>query len=171
MSSPDQYPQLPDGVAPRVAGIASEFAAIRHDAEEAGRRSPPVISFPPPPVPDTNFIRPEGAMTLVPASAFTAAWTNFGGAFPPAAYSIMGTRVFLRGTVVTSVALTGAYKIFNLPAGFRPFYEEPFISTLGGGGAIRIDVYPNGDVAIAPGTSINANGYVSVSGFNFSTLA
>lgn len=159
MTVPDQYPQLPDGVAPRVRGIASEFAAIRHGVEEADRRSPPVIPTSSPPE------------TSVTVTAFVAPWTNFGSGFAPAAYQTLGTRVFLRGTVTTSAALTGAYGIFYLPAGLWPTSQEPFACTIGGGGAIRVDIYPsNGAVAIAPGTSIVANGYVSLSGISFSTL-
>lgn len=168
MTVPDQYPQLPDGVAPRVRGIAGEFAAIRHDAEEAGRRSPPVISFPPPPADDLNFIRPE---TSTAVTAFASPWTNFGGAFAPAAYATIGSRVFLRGLVLTSTNLTGPFAIFRLPVGLRPATQELFVCTTGGVGAIRVDIYPgDGSVAIGPGTSIVANSFLSLSGINFSTL-
>lgn len=171
MTAPNQ---LPDGVAPLVGGLAAEFAAIRHNVEEAARRSPPVITFPPPPPPpvqDTNFVRPENAMTLV--TAFTAPWGNNGGGYANAAYSVVGTRVFLRGVVANSGAVGGPYAIFNLPVGFQPAAQEMFICTIGGGGAIRVDIYPvgNGAVAIGGGTSLPANSFLSLSGINFSTLA
>jgi len=170
MTVPDQYPELPPGVAPRMAGIASEFAAIRHGAEEAGRRSPPVITFPPFPVIPASS--PPETSTTVPSAAFVTPWTNFGSGYAPAAYQTIGSRVFLRGVVTTSTNLTGPFAIFHLPAGLRPAGQEPFICDTGGGSAIRVDIYPaDGAVAIGPNTSIAAGGIVFLSGINFSTLA
>ena len=161
MTAPNQ---LPDGVAPRVVGLASEFAAIRHSVEEAARHSPPIVA-----ADDLNFIRPE---TSTNVAAFVAPWANFGGGFSPAAYATIGTRVFLRGLVISLGAVTGPYPIFHLPAGLWPALQELFICTIGGGAAIRVDIYPNdGAVAIGNGTSVAANTYVSLSGLSFSTLA
>jgi len=168
VSSPGQYPQLPLGVAPLVAGIASEFAAIRHDAEEAGRGSPPVITFP---AQDLNFVRPE---TNTFGVAIAAGWANFGSGYAAAAYEQLGTRVFLRGLlspVAGSLAAGSGYAIATLPVGVRPAAREEFASWAGDApGACRIDVIPDGTVFLITGGAIGVNGYVSISGITFSTL-
>lgn len=152
-------------------GIASEFAGIRHDVEEVARRSPPVITFPPPPVQDINFVRPESHATL-PAGAFAAGWANFGAGHQPAGYETLGTRVFLRGLVspVSTATTAGTvYAVLTLPAGVRPTLTDTFIVLCGGPTAFgQIDVNPDGTVTFNGSASLN--GFVSLGGVTFSTL-
>jgi len=116
---------------------------------------------------------PIETSTVVPVAAFAPSWTNFGGGYAPAAYATIGTRVFLRGLVTTSAALSGPSTILTLPAGFQPAKQELFVCTLGGGSSIRVDVFSvgNGSVAIGQGASVAAGTFLSLSGINFSTLA
>lgn len=170
MSSPDQYPQLPPGVAPRVAGIASEFAAIRHDVEEAGRRSPPVITVPPP---DTNYVRPE---TNTAGITIANGWANFGNGTQVAAIESLGTRFFLRGVlspVAGSLAPNTFYTIATLPTGVRPIPPTYEMFTVVCGDPIssgRVDVHPDGTMSFASQFAVPLNGYVNLSGITFSTL-
>jgi len=172
VSSTDQYPQLPPGVAPYVAGIASEFAAIRHGVEEAVRHLPPVITFPPfPPFPvqDTNFVRPE-TQTALP---FFTGWANFGSGFQTAGFEVLGTRVFLRGLVTnTAAALTAgtAYQMAALPGGALPTGAEIFGVIVNNSIDCRVDVNPGGSVNIIPPVALPINSYVTLSGITFSTL-
>lgn len=165
MSSPDQYPQLPPGVAPYVAGIASEFAAIRHGVEEAVRHLPPVITFPPFPVIPASS-PPETQNTLAPG----VGWVNFGGGYQVLGYETIGPRVFLRGLLSNTTAVTngGPTIMFTMPAGLTPAGPEPF-APLVNGTSFRVDVRPDGTVAIYG--NLAANSYVSVSGITYSTLA
>jgi len=166
VSAPDQYPQLPPGVAPYVAGIASEFAAIRHDAEEAGRRSPPVISFPPFPVVPASS-PPETQSILAPG----AGWSNYGGGLQQLGYELIGTRVFLRGVLTNTTAITngGPSIMFTMPAGLIPAVTEIF-ATVGGSNAIyRVDVNSNGTVDVIG--NLPLSNFVTLSGITYSTLA
>lgn len=170
MSSPDQYPQLPPGVAPYVAGIASEFAAIRHGVEEAVRHLPPVITFPVPPADDLNFVRPETSPAGV---AILAGWSNYGSGFATAAYAQLGTRVFLRGLLSPALALTAnaSYNIATLPAGVRPVSQEMCAVVCGDFvSAGRLDIHPDGTLSFISQLAVPAGGYVSLSGATFSTL-
>lgn len=168
MSSPDQYPQLPPGVAPLVAGIASEFAAIRHDAEEAGRRSPPVINFP---APDTNFVRPETAANAI---TFLGGWANFGSGFATGTYAKIGTRVFLDGLVSNvggALAANSVYSIATLPVGVRPATQKLYGTWSGDApSAARVDVRTDGTIIVITGGAIGVSGYVSICDLSFSTL-
>lgn len=170
MSSPDQYPQLPPGVAPLVAGIASEFAAIRHGVEEAVRHLPPVITFPPFPVQDTNFVRPE---TNTAGITIANGWANFGSGYAVAAFEQLGTRVFLRGMLSNVAGALSAgtfYAMATLPSGVRPTAREPFSGQAGSPVVTaRVDVLADGTITYY-GAAIGVNGYVSLSGINFSTL-
>ncbi len=168
MTVPDQYPQLPPGVAPYVAGIASEFAAIRHGVEEAVRHLPPVITFPPFPVQDTNFIRPE---TAPAAATFAAGWANYGSSEAALAYAQVGTRVFLRGTLsnIGGALVAGTqYLMATLPAGIHPVGNEIYGNYCAGPNApCRIQVDTSGGISVT-GAAIGVNGLVSISGINFS---
>ena len=167
MSSPDQYPQLPPGVAPYVAGIASEFAGIRHGVEEAVRHLPPVISFP---AQDTNFVRPE---TNTLGVAGRAGWANFGAPFAGVAYEQLGTRVFLRGVLSNiggALAANTFYTMADLPVGVRPAATEPFSVQAGTPATTaRVDVRADGTISYL-GAAIGINGFVCLSDINFSTL-
>lgn len=178
MSSPDQYPQLPPGVAPLVAGIASEFAAIRHNVEEAVRHLPPVVNFPPfPPfpVPDTNFVRPETASAA--GASIAAGWGNYGAGYQGFSYQQLGTRVFLRGLLsptAAAVPASGSGSVNNiafLPAGVRPAAKEMFAVIGGDPSAIgRLDVLSDGTCQLS-GIALPLGGYVTLSGVTFSTIA
>jgi len=169
VSSPDQYPQLPPGVAPYVAGIASEFAAIRHGVEEAVRHLPPVITFPPfpppPVVPPSS--PPETQSILAPG----AGWSNYGVGLRQLGYELIGTRVFLRGVLTNATAITngGPSIMFTMPTGLRPTETEPF-ATVGGSNAIyRVDVNSDGTVTLIGNLALS--NFVTLSGITFSTLA
>ena len=171
MSSPNEYPQLPPGVAPYIAGIASEFAAIRHGVDEAARHSPPVITLP---AQDTNFVRPE-SQTSYP-SGIAGGWANFGNGTQVAGYEILGTRVFLRGVlspVAGALAANTFYTIFTLPVGVRPTSTAYEMFDVVCGDPIssgRVDVHPDGTLAFASQFPVPLNGYVNLSGITFSTL-
>ncbi len=172
MTSPNQYPQLPPGVAPVVAGIAGEFAAIRQGAEEAGRRSPPVITFPPfPPFPPPQVIPPssppETQSTLAPGFG----WVNYGGGYQQLGYELIGTRVFLRGLISNTTAITngGPSIMFGMPAGLRPAVTEIFPVMAGTNVAYRVDVNSDGTATLIGNLALS--NYVSLSGITYSTLA
>ncbi len=173
MSSPNQYPQLPPGVAPYVAGIASEFAAIRHGVEEAVRHIPPVITFPTPPPDDLNFVRPEtntaGGITIA------AGWANFGSGFQLSAYEQLGTtRVFMRGVlsnVAGALAANTFYTIGTLPVGLRPAAIEMCFVICGDPiTAGRLDIHTDGTMTFASQLALPKANYVSISDVTFSTL-
>jgi len=170
VSSPNEYPQLPPGVAPLVGGIAAEFAAIRHDAEEAGRRSPPVITFP---AQDLNFVRPE---TNTAGITIAAGWANYGNGTQVAAIESLGTRFFLRGVlspVAGSLAPNTFYTIATLPTWARPIPPNYEMFDVVCGDPIssgRVDVHPDGTLVFASQFAVPLNGYVSLSGITFSTL-
>jgi len=169
LSSPDQYPQLPPGVAPYVAGLASEFAAIRHGAEEAGRRSPPVITFPPFPPPPVipASSPPETQSTLAPGLG----WVNYGGGYQQLGYELIGTRVFLRGLISNTNAITngGPSIMFGMPAGLRPVVTEIFPVMAGTNAAYRVDINSDGTATLIGNLALS--NYVSLSGITYSTLA
>lgn len=122
---------------------------------------------------NTNWIplSPPETSTVVP-TPLVSPWTNFGGSYATAAYSIVGTRVHLRGVVTTAPSLTGPFAIFYLPAGYRPAAQEVFACSTGGSSAIRVDIQStDGSVQIGPGASLMANSIVSLSGISFSTVA
>jgi len=114
-------------------------------------------------------ITPE---TVTPVTAFTSPWQNYNSVpgFAPAAYYTIGTRVFLRGLMQTTSALSGPYAIFTLPVGFRPAYNEFFSCSMGGSTSGRLDVGSDGTVGAGAGVSFPAQGFLSLSGISFSTL-
>jgi len=166
VSSPDQYPQLPDGVAPYVAGIASEFAAIRHGVEEAERRAPPVITFPPfPAIPASS--PPETQSILAPGSG----WSNYGSGLQQLGYELIGTRVFLRGVLTNNTAITngGPAIMFTMPTGLRPAAREIFNCMGGSNAAYRVDIAADGTVNLFGNLALS--NYLTLSGITYSTLA
>lgn len=157
-----------------MAGIASEFAAIRHGVEEAVRHLPPVITFPPPPVQDLNFVRPE---TNTAGITIAAGWANFGNGTKVAAIESLGTRFFLRGVlspVAGSLAPNTFYTIATLPDGMRPTsttYEMFHVVCGDPISSGRVDVHPDGTMSFASQFAVPLNGYVNLSGITFSTLS
>lgn len=169
MSSPDQYPQLPPGVAPYVAGIASEFAAIRQGVDEAVRHLPPVITFPPFPPPPVipPSSPPETQSILAPG----AGWSNYGSGLQQLGYELIGTRVFLRGVLTNATAITngGPSVMLGMPPGLRPVVTEIFATVGGSNTAYRVDVNSDGTVALIG--NLPVSNFVTLSGITYSTLA
>jgi len=85
-------------------------------------------------------------------------WTNVGG-FGTAQYRKVGDMVQLRG-LVTGGAISAV--IGNLSVGFRPIVQLTVPFAQNGVGANYLSITPNGDISPA------ANGYVSLSGIQFS---
>lgn len=169
MTVPDQYPQLPDGVAPRVRGITGEFAAIRHGVEEAVRHIPPVITFPPFPPPPVipASSPPETQSTLAPGFG----WINYGGGYQQLGYETIGSRVFLRGLISNTTAITngGPSIMFGMPVGLRPAVTETFPAMAGTNVAYRVDINSDGTATLIGNLALS--NYVSLSGITYSTLA
>ena len=167
MTSP--YPQLPPGVAPVVTGIAGEFAAIRQGVEEAARNSPPVITFPPFPPPQVipPSSPPETQSTLAPGFG----WVNYGGGYQKLGYELIGTRVFLRGLISNTTAITngGPSVMFGMPPGLRPAVTEIFPVMAGTNVAYRVDVNSDGTATLIGNLALS--NYVSLCGITYSTLA
>lgn len=94
---------------------------------------------------------------------FKNGWSNFGGLFANAAYTIDASGiVYLRGVITGGTV--GAVPAFTLPAGFLPLAQEQFpISSAGAFGQCVITA--TGDVRINVGT----NTTVSLSGITFGT--
>jgi hypothetical protein len=90
-------------------------------------------------------------------------WANLGAGFQTAQFLLCGGLVTLRGSVAGGA--TGSSVIATLPAGFRPAAINMF-STMGVGGASRVDVNPNGDIA----PTVGATTYLSLDGIAFSVL-
>jgi len=172
MTVPDQYPQLPDGVAPRVGGIASEFAAIRHGVEEAARNVPPVITFPPfPPFPPPQVIPPSSPPETQSILAPGLGWANYGQGLQQIGYELIGTRLFLRGVLTNTTAITngGPSIMFTMPTGLRPAVTEIFPVMAGTNVAYRVDINSDGTATLIGNLALS--NYVSLSGITFSTLA
>lgn len=108
--------------------------------------------------PQTNV----GELETVKAPALTNSWANYGASYANSGYSRTEDGVVsLRGMV--SSGTVGAV-IFTLPMGYRPVNQLVF-TVITSSGIGRLDIFPNGDVALASG----GNEYVSISGISFVT--
>jgi hypothetical protein len=97
---------------------------------------------------------------------FAGGWTNVGqGHQDPAYHKDQLGIVSLRGIATHPAGATGAGEtVANLPAGYRPARVEIFVTADGGTSAIRVNVNPDGRVALEAGGTT-----VSLSGIAFAT--
>jgi len=111
-------------------------------------------------------VNPETQTTLGPGFG----WVNYGNGFQQLGYELIGTRVFLRGLISNTNAITngGPSIMFGMPLGLRPALTEIFNVVGLGNTSYRVDVRPDGTVAVTG--NLAANGFLSVSGITFSTL-
>jgi len=105
-----------------------------------------------------NYKTGTGTMPVQPwiAPTLLNSWANQAN-YAPAGYRKDDSGVvYLRGNLTGGAALTTA---FNLPVGYRPATFITF-ACMGGGGAVWIEVRPNGDVltVTAPGNLTALNG-------------
>ncbi|MCI0343934.1 MAG: hypothetical protein L0221_00635 [Chloroflexi bacterium] len=97
------------------------------------------------------------------APTFTNGWVNFGGVTLAAGYRRIGDVIYLRGTIKSGTIAAAA---FTLPAGWRPFVQQIFISdsnNLIG----RVTVAVSGNVI----PQIGSNAYYTLDGICFSAVA
>jgi len=112
-------------------------------------------------------VNPETQTILAPGFG----WLNYGGGYQPLGYELIGTRVFLRGLISNTTAITngGPSIMFGMPAGLRPAVTEIFTVMAGTNAAYRVDIHPDGTAALTGNLAVS--NYVSLSGITYSTLA
>jgi len=112
------------------------------------------------------LVSPETQTILAPG----AGWVNFGFGFQQLGYETIYPRVFLRGVISNSIAITngGPSVMLGMPPGLRPAATEVFSVIVGGDAARRVDINNAGAVALTG--NLAANSYVSLSGITYSTL-
>lgn len=96
-------------------------------------------------------------------------WTNYGGEYEIATYSIKGSIVSLGGLIKNNAKNTG---IATLPEFYRPQNRVMFLVVCNGGYR-RVDVYPHGAIIVnAAGGSEAAEyqGFLSLEGISFNIL-
>jgi len=111
-------------------------------------------------------VNPETQTILAPG----AGWLNFGNGFQVLGYETIGTRAFLRGLITNTLAITngGPSVMLGIPPGLRPAVTEMFNVIVNGATAYRVDVRPDGTVALYGNLPVNS--YISMSGITYSTL-
>ncbi len=112
-------------------------------------------------------VAPETQSTLAPG----VGWANYGGGYQQLGYETIGTRVFLRGLISNLNAITngGPSVMFTMPAGLAPPAPEVFNVMAGNNVATRVDIHPDGTVALIG--NLPVSNYVSLSSITYSTLA
>jgi len=111
-------------------------------------------------------LAPEIQTTLNPG----AGWVNYGGGLQQLGYETIGTRMFLRGVISNTTAITngGPSVMFGIPPGLRPALAEIFTVMAGSNVGTRVDIHPDGTAALTG--NLPAGSFVSLSGITYSTL-
>ncbi len=111
-------------------------------------------------------VNPETQTTLAPGFG----WLNYGGGYQQLGYETIGSRVFLRGLISNTNAITngGPSLMFTMPAGLRPTVTEIFTVMAGTNVAYRVDIHPDGTVYLTGNLAVS--NFVSLSGITYSTL-
>lgn len=95
---------------------------------------------------DTGWIAVSGGI------GFTASWANSGGALQTAAYRLIGTNVYLRGTITGG---TGGGVAFTLPTGFRPPATVGFTGPDTTGTSNNVAITSGGALSVSLGAAHN----------------
>lgn len=99
--------------------------------------------------------------------AFSANWSNFGGAYAGLRFYKDGLgRVHITGAVKKSANTVAGEVIFTLPAGYRPSAALTFPGWTSTVSNISIDILADGSVKINQG-GIAANSEISLGSINF----
>ncbi len=100
-----------------------------------------------------------------------AGWQSFGPPFHQAECQILDSQTFLRGMVSNLNALNANtfYVMATLPGWTNPSATEPFLALVNGA-AGRIEVRQDGTINVMSNVPVPANGFVSLSGINYSIL-
>lgn len=93
-------------------------------------------------------------------------WVNFSGFATASYYKDIMNRIHLTGTVANGITTSGTV-IFNLPLGYRPEAREIHNVLCGGDTIGRVDVYPDGNVAVH---LCSNNTYLSLAGISFRAI-
>jgi len=143
LADPDQYPDEFKAWLPRFLG---QNANLQVQPMQLPRPGP---------------IHQIGTVSQPP---FQNGWSNYGGSYEPALYSLTWGVVLLGGVVTGG---TIGQTIFTLPKGYRPRYSQVYVTACSvsppqnnfGG----VSVNPDGTVVAAKGD----NGFFAMSGISF----
>jgi hypothetical protein len=149
-----------------LAGLITGGSPFKTITGMSGYTAAQVFVLPPGYRPDYRLVLPIdvhwGDTAWTDVSSFSDSWVNFGAEFNDAGYygDPMG-RVHLRG-LVKSGSVGSTYKIFTLPAGYRPDNTEIFVvESNGSSGECRVEA--DGDVVPVLGSNV----WFSLDGITF----